>query len=343
MTELQTKMKEAEVYCSMGLFSEALEVYDKILSQSSGLEAQDKKILQEKVSGVKDQLQKLEQANGQVISGDEIRKIKETLSGSGNVQAVLDGAFALKELGHYREAITEYGRLLQLDYPPAKIVPEIAGCLVRFESSEEAMLEVEGLLEGPKLGKKEKGRIQFRIGFEIEKRGEKDLARCLYQNARKIDPEDKEIEARLEALDLGLSAGIMESSPDSGEDLMVNPDETREKLEKRRENRIMTRVPEFVYVEFSHGMSGRDEKVFRLNVVDYSAHGIGLLVTEKDKVLIKWLKSGDQIKDITFYASWALIKVDTRVRHVTRIKEGLYQGMYVIGVEADELITNAQV
>jgi tetratricopeptide (TPR) repeat protein len=342
MMELHTKMKEAEVYCSMGLFAEALEVYDKILSQPSGLEARDRKILQEKVSGVKEQIEKLEKANGQVISGDEISKIKKTLLGSGNVQAVLDGAFALKELGHYKEAITEYGRLLQLDYPPAKIVPEIAGCLARFESAEEAMVEVERLLEAPKLGKKEKGRIQFRIGFEIEKRGDKDLARCLYQNARKIDPEDKEIDARLEALDLGISAEIRESPPDSEEDSTGNPDEPMEKLEKRRENRIMTRVPEFVYVEFSHGMSRRDEKTFRLNVVDYSAHGIGLLVSEKDKELTKWLKSGDQLKDITFYASWALIKVDTRVRHVTKIEEGLYQGMHVIGVEAEELITNAQ-
>ena len=179
MTELQTRMKEAEVYCSMGLFSEALEVYDKILSQSAVLEAGERKRLREKVSEVKQQKEKLDEANGQDISGAEISKLKKTLSSSGNVQAVLDGAFALKELGHYKEAITEYGRLLQLDYPPAKIVPEIAGCLARFESAEKAMVEVGRLLESPKLGKKEKGRIQFRIGFEIEKRGDKDLARKL--------------------------------------------------------------------------------------------------------------------------------------------------------------------
>jgi len=342
MTELQTKMKEAEVYCSMGLFSEALEVYDRILSESKVLETPDRTMLQERVSVVKEQIVKLELANGQDISGAEIIRIKKTLSSSGNVQAVLDGAFALKELGHYKEAITEYGRLLQLDYPPAKIVPEIAACVARFESLEEAMVEVGRLLEGPKLGKKEKGRIQFRIGFEIEKRGDKDLARSLYQNARKIDPEDKEIEARLEALDLGVSAGIAEPSPDSGGDLMESQDEIPEKLEKRRESRIMTRVPEFVYVEFSHGMSQRDEKAFRLNVMDYSSHGIGLLVSEKDRILTKWLKSGDQIRDITFYASWALIKVDARVRHVSKIDEGLYRGMHVIGVEAEELISNAQ-
>jgi len=342
MTELQTKMKEAEVYCSMGLFSEALEVYDRILSESKVLGSPDRNMLQERVSVVKEQIAKLEETNGQDISGAEISRIKKTLSSSGNVQAVLDGAFALKELGHYKEAITEYRRLLQLDYPPAKIIPEIAGCLARFESLEETMVEVGRLLEGPKLGKKEKGRIQFRIGFELEKRGGRDLARSLYQNARKIDPEDKEIEARLEALDLGVSAGFTESSQDSGGYLPESPDEISEKLEKRRENRIMTRVPEFVYVEFSHGISQRDEKTFRLNVMDYSSHGIGLLVTEKDRVLTKWLKSGDQIRDITFYASWALIKVDARVRHVSKIDQGLYQGMHVIGVEAEELITNAQ-
>jgi len=340
--DIQSKIKEAEVYCSMGLFSEALGVYEKIMSSPSGLDGAEKEKIAAAITKVQEEVAKEKEFARKNVSGEDISRIQKTLSGSGNVQALLDGAFALKELGHYEEAVTEYGRLLQLDYPTAKIVPEIASCLARFESPDKAMVSVEKLLEGPKLGKKEKARVQFRIGFEIEKRGDRDLARRLYQSAREIDPEDKEIEARLEALDQHNSAPVSAAADTDTE--LTGPDTgcSAEGREKRREHRIATRIPDFVYVEFSLEMPRGKGKHYRLNVINYSSHGIGLLVSEKDSGILKFLKKGDKIKNITFYASWALITVDTTVRHLTKVEEGPYGGMHVIGVEARELITSAQ-
>lgn len=340
--DVQSKIKEAEVYCSMGLFSEALGVYEKIMSSPSGLDGAEKEKIAAAITKVQEEVAKEKESARKNVSGEDISRIQKTLSGSGNVQALLDGAFALKELGHYEEAVTEYGRLLQLDYPTAKIVPEIASCLARFESADKAMVSVGKLLEGPKLGEKEKARVQFRIGFEIEKRGDRGLARRLYQSAREIDPDDKEIEARLEALDQHSSAPVS-GVPDTDTEV-PGPDTggSAETSEKRREHRIATRIPDFVYVEFSLKKTGGKEKHYHLNVVNYSNHGIGLLVSEKDFGILKFLKKGDRIKSITFYASWALITVDTTVRHLTKVEEGPYGGMYVIGVEARELITSAQ-
>ncbi|RLB19616.1 MAG: hypothetical protein DRG82_00645 [Deltaproteobacteria bacterium] len=340
--DIQSKIKEAEVYCSMGLFTEALRVYEKVMSNPSGLDADEKEKIETAITEVQAKVVQEKEAAQKDVSGEEISRIQKTLSGSGNVQALLDGAFALKELGHYEEAVTEYGRLLQLDYPTAKIVPEIAGCLARFESPDKAMATVKKLLEGPKLGKKEKARVQFRIGFEIEKRGDRDLARRLYQSAREIDPDDKEIEARLETLEQSTPAPV--SAPvDTDKDLMEpGKGSVSEGAEKRREHRIATRIPDFVYVEFSLKTPKGKGKQYHLNVMNYSSHGIGLIVSEKDFGVLKLLKKGDKIENITFYASWAIITVDTVVRHVTKVEEGPYGGMYVIGVEARELITSAQ-
>ncbi|MBW2094256.1 MAG: hypothetical protein JRI80_05160 [Deltaproteobacteria bacterium] len=339
--DIQSKIKEAEVYCSMGLFTEALGVYEKIMSNPSGLDGAEKEKVEAAITEVQEKVAKEKESSQKEVSGEEISRIQKTLSGSGNVQALLDGAFALKELGHYEEAVTEYGRLLQLDYPTAKIVPEIASCLARFESPDKAMAAVGKLLEGPKLGKKEKARVQFRIGFEIEKRGDRDLARRLYRSAREIDPDDKEIEARLEALDQSNAASVSAAVTETD---VVESDagDSAEGREKRREHRIATRIPDFVYVEFSLETSKGKAKHYRLNVINYSRHGIGLLVSEKDFGILKFLKKGDKIKNITFYASWALITVDTTVRHLTKVEEGPYGGMHVIGVEARELITSAQ-
>jgi tetratricopeptide (TPR) repeat protein len=340
--DIQSKIKEAEVYCSMGLFTEALGVYEKIMCNPSGLDGAEKEKIVAAIAKAQEEVAKEKESGQKDVSGEDISRIQKTLSGSGNVQALLDGAFALKELGHYEEAVTEYGRLLQLDYPTAKIVPEIAGCLARFESPEKAMASVEKLLEGPKLGKKEKARVQFRIGFEIEKRGDRDFARRLYQSAREIDPDDKEIEARLETLEQSIS-GPGSAPLDMDKELTESGGGgSTEGAEKRREHRIATRIPDFVYVEFSLETPAGKGKHYRLNVMNYSSHGIGLLVSEKDFGILKLLKKGDTIKKITFYASWALITVDTIVRHLTKVEEGPYGGMYVIGVEARELVTSAQ-
>lgn len=339
--DIQSKIKEAEVYCSMGLFPEALGVYENIMRNPAGLDTAEKEKIEAAITEVREKVVKEKESGQTDVSGEDISRIQKTLSGSGNVQALLDGAFALKELGHYEEAVTEYGRLLEFDYPPAKIVPEIAGCLARFDSPDKAMQSVEKLAEGPKLGKKEKARMQFRIGFEIEKRGDKDLARRLYQSAREIDPDDREIEARLEVLDQGNSASVSEAVAEAGL-TEHDTEDTAEDREKRREHRITAKLPDFVYVEFSLERPKGKGKDYRLNVVNYSNHGIGLLVSEKDFGILKFLKKGDRIKNITFYASWALITVDTTVRHLTKVEEGPYGGMYVIGVETRELISSAQ-
>ncbi len=339
--DIQSKTKEAEVYCSMGLYSEALGVYEKIMGTVPDLDGVQKEKIETAIEEVRKKIAAEKQSSGKAVSGEEITRIRETLSSSGNVQALLDGAFALKELGHYEEAVSEYGRLLQLDFPTAKIVPEIAGCLGRYESPEKAMASVRKLLEGPKFGKKEKARVQFRIGFELEKRGERELACHLYQSAREIDPDDKEIEARLEALAQKKEASVSAGSERS-KATMAHSNALAKAREKRREQRMVPKLPDFVYVEFSLGASKENEAEFRLNVVNYANHGLGLIVSEKDFRILKLLGKGDTIENITFYASWALITVDATVRHLTKMEEGPYGGMYIIGLEARDLITSAQ-
>ena len=104
----------------------------------------------------------------------------------------------------------------------------------------------------------------------------------------------------------------------------------------RREERIVPDMPEFVSVEFVLGETPEGPQVWRLNVLDCSRHGLALLVTEIDIDLLKRLKPGDVIKDMTFYAKWAIIQVDATVRHITRIRRGEHEGQYVLGIESSE-------
>ena len=112
--------------------------------------------------------------------------------------------------------------------------------------------------------------------------------------------------------------------------------ESIEFTDKRREKRHVYDMPDMVSVEFK--LSKDPDKVYSMSVYDSSSHGLGILVTERDFDLLEILNPGDEIKDITFYATSAMIKVDGVVRHKTLIKEGKYRDCYILGVESPDII-----
>jgi hypothetical protein len=75
-----------------------------------------------------------------------------------------------------------------------------------------------------------------------------------------------------------------------------------------------------------------------LNILNYSDHGLGLLVAEKDFNLLQMLNPGDRILEITIFAEPALIHMDGIVRHKTRIEDGRFRGDYILGLESNTII-----
>jgi hypothetical protein len=112
--------------------------------------------------------------------------------------------------------------------------------------------------------------------------------------------------------------------------------------EKRREERFAYETPEFISVEFRLGESVKRDKLYELNVFDYSHNGLGLLITQKDFDLLKLVHKGDKIEDITFFASWTVIKVSGAVRHITKIEDGKYKGCYILGIESPDIIESCK-
>jgi hypothetical protein len=112
--------------------------------------------------------------------------------------------------------------------------------------------------------------------------------------------------------------------------------------EKRVEERFTYETPEFVSVEFRLGNNGNEDRLYELNVFDYSRYGLGLLITQKNVNLLKLLHKGDRIEDITFFASWTMIKVSGTVRHVTKIGEGKYKDCYILGIESPDIIESCK-
>ena len=74
---------------------------------------------------------------------------------------------------------------------------------------------------------------------------------------------------------------------------------------------------------------------YDLNILNYSGQDLGLLVTEKEVDLLRTLKPGDKINDISLFADAALIKLEGTVKNKLKIKDGTYCGKYFLGLESE--------
>lgn len=203
-TEIDSKIKEAEVYHSMGLIQESLNIYEELLSGASRFNPQDLKTIKEKVHFLKEEMKDSKKSRTKDISSKDIDIIRSSHS---DISDVLDSAAAFKELGLFQEAIVEYEKLFQLKTPDLKTILEFAGCLFEKYAPGKVIEQIEDITLEHNIKGKEKARIKFRLGLEMEKGVHKDLALDLYKTASNIDPEDEEIKNKLNALINTLSRG----------------------------------------------------------------------------------------------------------------------------------------
>jgi tetratricopeptide (TPR) repeat protein len=327
-------MKEGETYRSMGLLEESLGVFQGLLTGNTPLDPADKQKIEANIEELQKEIASQVEKEAGGFSSEEMANIKENLSGHEKIPSILDSAFAFKELGLYSDAVSEYAKLVGLDYPLKKIVPELGECLLRFGSQAEIIQRVEKIVLEQELDDKKTMQLKYGLGAESKRRGQKGLAIELYRAAKKLDCSNKDMKVK------PLSAETNNQTTKPGREESSAHDAVTENTNNRAEDRITPKVPEFVYVEFSLGETSEDRNTYRLNVLNYSKHGLGLLITEKDAALLGLLNPGDVIKEMTFFARWTMITVDVTVRHKTKIGKGVNKDQHILGVESKELIND---
>jgi hypothetical protein len=130
--------------------------------------------------------------------------------------------------------------------------------------------------------------------------------------------------------------GINFNSPYYG--FILSFPESLEIEEKRREERFEFKRPEFISAEFRIESDSKSNKFYELNVLDCSKYGLGMIARKKDFGLLQKIDIGDELKDITLYATWTRIIVNGVVRHKTKLLEGKFKGSYIIGIESPDII-----
>jgi len=200
-TDIESRINEAEVCRSMGLYNDSLDIYESILlivgPQDTHVQATIQKRINLLKNEIGDQIEAL--PIGEATKDLLISEI--TSSGKGDIPEILDSATAFKEMGLHPEAIAEYGKLFEQDYPNEKVIPLITESLLKLHSPAKAIEEFDRLVSKQNPEKSEIGRIKFLLGLEFEKRDHRDQARDLYSEAIKLDPSDTEIVKRLDSID----------------------------------------------------------------------------------------------------------------------------------------------
>ena len=206
--DLDGKIKEAEVYHTMGLPRESLVLYEQVLSSIPAQEQEIQSHVLNKISRIKEEIEEKYPDETAELSSGDVTGIQEALSAvDENAPAINDCAFAFKELGLYKEAITEYEKLFDLDFPFESIIPDICDCLFKLYPTMEIIIQIDKYFKKFKFDDDQMAEIKFNLGLELEKRDNKEQALYYYESALELAPKNEVIKSRLNALAAHFATG----------------------------------------------------------------------------------------------------------------------------------------
>jgi type II secretory ATPase GspE/PulE/Tfp pilus assembly ATPase PilB-like protein len=210
---IDTRLNEAEVCRSMGLYDESISIYEQILAGLPDNDAKIQKKIKKKIDTVKHEMSNRKQTDTSRGTAEDISMLKKTLSSQQagrdilSGQALLDSAASFKELGLYVEAINEYEKLIFQDFPVENVVADYMECLLKNKSPDKILDYCNQLVDDQRLDKEKRARLKYYFGQEMEKRNHKEPALDLYQSALSINSADTEIQKRVDDLTANLASG----------------------------------------------------------------------------------------------------------------------------------------
>jgi type II secretory ATPase GspE/PulE/Tfp pilus assembly ATPase PilB-like protein len=206
-TDVESRINEAEVCRSMGLFTDSLKIYENILSNVSSDDGETLETIKKRIGLLKKEIADHEDTQPKAVSAKEISMFKKTLSSKGDVPAILDSASAFKEMGLHVEAVAEFAKLFAEEYPVGKIISELSESLLKLHSPSNAVEELDKLIKGNKLTKGKLAQVKFVLGQELEKRDHREYALDCYKAAHQLNPGDVEIKQRMDSISAAFTSG----------------------------------------------------------------------------------------------------------------------------------------
>jgi tetratricopeptide (TPR) repeat protein len=211
----EIKIKEADICHSMGLLNEALIIYEGLLSETDEQDVETKHSFNEKINSLRSEIEKIEQSAESVLPSDAIAVDNEDLAIDEDRPSILEEIGALKELGLFDQAVSEYEKIIDQgpdDFDFSDISTSLKDflldyltCLIEISSPESVIEKANKLILTQKQNSEQTAQIKFALGLELEKRNNMDLAIDLYAAAANIDPSNKQISEKLQSIENSIS------------------------------------------------------------------------------------------------------------------------------------------
>jgi hypothetical protein len=176
--KIKTLLKEAVVYKSQGLFTQARERFGRaleMLSRDDELRANTTLIsaVEGKIREVDAILGDIEQDPGAPELSDEIQElIKKSFAFSKDREAAaIEGAMALAKFGQFEKALREFEEILQYATLPVMIAKNIIRCHLTVSSPEAAVQQFETWSSGDRFSREEIRHLREFLEGILESRG----------------------------------------------------------------------------------------------------------------------------------------------------------------------------
>ena len=206
-SDLNTKIREAEMYQSMGLLEASLEIYCHLLSDSKISDLQIEENIQSRVTSLRTQIQELEKEEVGTVPQKELSILQASIIADETPETLMESAAALKELGLFKDSVIEYEKAFAKDPFAPDLVNRLMNCLFQLLTPRQIVDHLSNLINAHVIEKPEQARLIFTMGLEFEKLGQRDYAIELYKSALEMGQGDKKIELRLSALMTQLAPG----------------------------------------------------------------------------------------------------------------------------------------
>ena len=145
-TDIESRINEAEVCRSMGLYDDSLNIYESILSIVSPQDAQVQDKIKKRIGLLKKEIADQEDTKPKGVSAKDISMLKKSFSSQGDASEILDSASAFQEMGLHSEAVAEYVKMFKEEYPTEKVVPGLVESLLKMHSPSKAVKEFNKLI-----------------------------------------------------------------------------------------------------------------------------------------------------------------------------------------------------
>ena len=198
--DMETRLKTADTYASMGLYDEALEIYQELLSTYPEMDEESRRSVSGKIDEISKKIDEEKTDVPENLSAEEVTHIKTGLDIGESAAEICDSATAFKELGLFKEAVGEYEKLFATDYPVDDFLPDMLDCLFAVKTPSEVLDDIRRIIVQYKLPEKLQASIMYQLGLELEKREQNGLAIECYKAVQSIDPIYPKIKEKIETV-----------------------------------------------------------------------------------------------------------------------------------------------